>query len=61
MVGKLLLTSSYLDLTVVWWTVGTLAQSQICQETIASGCDSYQQIEADETVCGTDGSHYNNL
>ncbi|XP_061164555.1 ovoinhibitor-like [Saccostrea echinata] len=36
-------------------------QSQICQETIALGCDSYQPIESDETVCATDGSHYNNF
>ncbi|XP_011442819.3 uncharacterized protein [Magallana gigas] len=49
------------DLAAVWLLVSTAAQSQICQETIALGCGSYQQIEADETVCGSDGSHYVNF
>lgn len=52
---------SFPDLAAVWLLVSTAAQSQICQETIALGCGSYQQIEADETVCGSDGSHYVNL
>lgn len=64
--SKLLLLSlthpvSFPDLAAVWLLVSTAAQSQICQETIALGCGSYQQIEADETVCGSDGSHYVNL
>uniref|UniRef100_K1QPA2 Etoposide-induced protein 2.4-like protein n=1 Tax=Magallana gigas TaxID=29159 RepID=K1QPA2_MAGGI len=65
-VCKLILRSlahpvSFPDLAAVWLLVSTAAQSQICQETIALGCGSYQQIEADETVCGSDGSHYVNL
>lgn len=56
-----ILTRLTFDLAVMWVVAYTADQSQICQETISMGCASYQPIEADETVCGTDGSRYNNL